>query len=189
MVRASKAQLTLLEANLSRGGDEASPILRATRRREDLPENQLERQIRDFLNWRGFISVRQHVGLFIPFRVVKQLQQGQISFEQAMRNIVKLGEEGASDWWSARPIIPAGSRALDGPHRWEAFFWEAKSPGKRPTDAQLEWLSRRRQVGLEATWFNQFQLQDRQAPACEPRDSHVFGVWFTEYFARKEGAR
>jgi hypothetical protein len=62
------------------------------------------------------------------------------------------------------------------------FFWEAKAPGKRPSAAQLEWMSRRRQVGLEATWFNQFAAADRPAEACEPRDSHVFEVWFLRYF-------
>jgi hypothetical protein len=189
MVRASKAQLTLLEANLSRGGDEAPPILRATRRREDLPENQLERQIKDFLSWRGFISVRQQVGTFLPLRVVKQLQQGQISFEQAMRNIVRLGEEGASDWWSARPIIPAGGRAQDGPHPWAGFFWECKAPGRKPSDAQLEWLAKRRAVGLEAAWFNQFGFRDRPAPVVEARDSNVFEVWWHGYFAKEGGAR
>jgi hypothetical protein len=187
MIRASKAQLELLERNLARGGDEAPPVLRTSRRREDLPENQLERQITDFLAWRGFISVRQHIGLFVPFRVVKQLQQGQISFEQAMRNIVRLGEEGASDWWSARPIIPAGGRAQDGPHPWQAFYWEAKATGKRPTDAQLAWLDKRRQVGLEATWFNQFGFRDRPAPVVDARESPVFEVWFYGYFNSSTG--
>ena len=61
-------------------------------------ENLLERQICDFLARRGFISIRQHVGTFLPLRVVKQLQLGQISFEQAMRNIVRHWRRGASDW-------------------------------------------------------------------------------------------
>jgi hypothetical protein len=187
MVRVSKKQLSLLQANLAGagGGNRAPTVIIAARRRENLPENVLEQQIRDFLAWRGFITVRQHVGTFLPFRVVKQLHTGQITFEQAMRNIVRIGDEGASDWWSARPIIPPGGRALDGPHPWQAFAWEAKAPGKRPTDAQSEWMSRRRQVGLEATWFNQFQAADRPSPACEPRDSHVFEVWFLEYFGRR----
>jgi hypothetical protein len=99
-----------------------------------------------------------------------------------MRNVVRIGEEGAADWWSARPVIPVGGRALDGPHPWAGFFWEAKAPGKRPNPAQLEWLDGRRHVGIEAWWFNQFQAADRPSPACEPRHSHVFETWFLGYF-------
>ena len=72
----------------------------------------------------------------------------------------------------------------DGPWPWQGFFWEAKAAGKRPSDAQLECISRRRQVGIEATWFNQFADADRPAAPCEPRDCHVFEVWFLEYFNR-----
>jgi hypothetical protein len=184
VIRVSKAQLTLLEANLAGGRGEQGPaVIPARRRREDLPENQLEQQIRDFLSWRGYISVRQHVGTFLPFRVVKQLQHGQITFEQALRNVVRIGEEGAADWWSVRPIIAAGKRPLDGPHPCSMFYWEAKAPGKRPTDAQLAWLEKRRQVGIEATWFNQFAAADRPSPVCEPRESHVFETWFCNYFS------
>jgi hypothetical protein len=168
VIRVSPAQLSLLEANLRAGG--TAPA--RGRRREDLPENLLERQICDFLAWRGFLSTRQHVGTFVPYRVLKQ----------AAGNVVRIGETGAADWWSARPIIPAGGRALDGPHSWQGFYWEAKAPGKKPSSAQLEWLERRRQVGFEAAWFSQFQAQDRASPACEPRESHVFETWFFGYF-------
>jgi hypothetical protein len=150
------------------------------------PGNKIEQQIRDFLAWRGFISIRQHVGTFLPFRVVKQLQHGEISFEHALRNVVRIGEEGAADWSSIRPAISVGGRALDGPHPWQAFHWEAKAPTRRPTEAQLAWIERRRQVGIEAVWFNQFEARDRPSPACEPRDSHVFEVWFSKYFWRHE---
>jgi hypothetical protein len=186
MIRVSQAQLTLLERNLTaaRSSNQAPASVTVRRRREDLPENVLEQQIRDFLAWHGFISIRQHVGTFLPFRVVKQLQAGQISFDQALRNVVRIGEEGAADWWSARPIIPPGGRALDGPHPWAAFYWECKAPNKRPTDAQLAWMEKRRQVGIEATWFNQFAAGDRPSPACEPRESYVFEVWFFQYFAK-----
>jgi hypothetical protein len=188
VIRVSPSQLKLLERNLERAADPADAPAEPRRRRPKawLPENILERQITDFLAWRGFINVRQHIGTFLPLRVVKQLQHGEISFEQAMRNIVRISEEGAADWLSLRPMIPPGGRALDGPHPWQGFFWEAKAPGRRPTDAQLAWIDRRRQVGLEATWFNQFQAHDRPSPACEPRDSHVFETWFSQYFTAKE---
>ena len=68
MVRASKSQLTLLEDNLARGDGQVPAAVRASRRRDQLPENQLEAQILDFLRWRGFISHRMHVGVFTPYR-------------------------------------------------------------------------------------------------------------------------
>jgi len=176
VIRVSPGQLSLLEANLRSGG--AAPA--RGRRREDLPENMLERQICDFLAWRGFATTRQHVGTFVPYRVLKQAAR-------VTRDVVRIGEPGAADWWSARPIIPPGGRAADGPWPWAGFFWEAKAPGKRPSPAQLAWLARRRQVGFEATWFNQFQAADRPPPACEPRDSPVFEIWFLNYFEKGRG--
>jgi hypothetical protein len=86
-----------------------------------------------------------------PVPLVKQLQQGQISFAQALRDVVKIGEAGTADWWSARPIIAPSGRALDGPWPWQAFYWEAKAPSKKPTDVQLEWMATRRQCGFEAS--------------------------------------
>jgi hypothetical protein len=47
-------------------------------------------------------------------------------------------------------------------------------------------VSRRRQVSIEAAWFNQFAAADRPAAVCEARDSHVFEVWFLEYFTRRQ---
>jgi hypothetical protein len=170
MIRVSPSQLSLLEANIRSGG--TAPA--GGRRRRDLPENVLERQITDFLAWRGFITTRQHVGTFVPYRVLKQAARGE-------HDVVRIGEKGAADWWSARPLIPPDGRATDGPWPWQAFFWEAKAPGKRPTDAQLAWIASRRQVGLEAAWFNQFEARERPSPACEPRESHVFEVWFSGY--------
>jgi len=180
VIRASKQQLSLLESNLRIGG-QVPVVITARRRREDLPENNLERQICDFLAWRGFISTRQHVGLFVPYRVLRQLQCGRLETESAARNVVKIGEEGIADWWSARPIISPGGRVQDGPWMWQGFFWEAKAPRKKPSAAQLAWLDRRRQVGLESAWFNQFEPEDRTPPAGEPRDSHVFTTWFFNY--------
>jgi hypothetical protein len=34
-------------------------------------------------------------------------------------------------------------------------------------------MDKRRQVGLEAAWFNQFSFKDRPAPVVEARESHV----------------
>jgi hypothetical protein len=182
MIRVTPAQLSLLELNLSRGGEPSRPRpQREARRKGDLPENQLERQIVDFLSWRGYVNLRQHVGLFTPWRIVRQG-----SLDEASRNVVRVGEVGAADWLSLRPVIAPGGRALDGPHLWQGFFWEAKAPGKRPAAAQLAWIDKRRQCGFEAAWFNQFAARDRPSTAVASRDSHVFETWFTGYFKRYE---
>jgi hypothetical protein len=179
LVRVSKAQLSLLTGNLvAARGDQAPAVISARRRREDLPENVLEAQIKHYLAWHGYTNIRQHVGTVTPYRVLQQLHWGQITLEQAARSIIYLGQKGMADWLALRPIVASGSRALDGPHPLAAFYWECKAPNKRPSDAQLAWMEKRRQVGLEATWFNQFAAADRPSPACEPRESHVFEVWF-----------
>jgi hypothetical protein len=89
-----------------------------------MPENMLERQISDFLALRGFTTTRQHVGTFVPYRV-----GGRLAPEAAARNIVRIGEEGMTDWWSARPNIPPGGRRSMGRTRGRA------SGGKRKPQA------------------------------------------------------
>jgi hypothetical protein len=190
LIRASKAQLNLLLANSAGArGEQVPAIVPVRRRREDLPENQLESQIQGFLNWRGFTTLRLHVGLYVPHRVFRQVLAGQLAAEAAARNVVRVGEEGMPDWWSARPIIPPDGRAQGGPWPWQAFFWEAKALSKKPSDAQLKWIERHKQVGLEAAWFNQFAAGDRPTEAVEPRDSHVFDTWFSRYFTAKNDSR
>jgi hypothetical protein len=81
--------------------------------------------------------------------------------------VVRQADHPARRPGAGRPALVAG------------IFWEGKAPGRHPTEAQLAWLERRRQVGFEATWFSQFQAQDRPSPVCEPRDSHVFETWFS----------
>src|SRR5215472_15602440 len=98
MIRVSKAQLSLLKANLARAGNPVGTPgePRPRRLKTWLPENVLECQIRDFLAWRGFSSTRQHVGTFVPYRVLRQLQSGRLAPEAAARNVVRIGEEGAA---------------------------------------------------------------------------------------------
>jgi hypothetical protein len=151
-----------------------------------LPENRLESQIQGFLNWRGFVTLRLHVGLFVPYRVLKQVLAGQLAPEAAAHSTIHIGETGMSDWWSARPVIAPGGRAQNGPWLWAGFFWECKAPANQPSPAQLDWLDKRRQCGFEAAWFNQFAAADRPSPAVEPQHSHVFEVWFLEYFTRRQ---
>ena len=89
MIRVSKAQLSLLKRNLARAAGPAGAPVAPRRAKAWLPENILERQITDFLAWRGFITTRQHVGTFLPYRVAKQIESGQLTPEAAAHNVVR----------------------------------------------------------------------------------------------------
>jgi hypothetical protein len=188
ILRVTQAQFNLFKRQLARAADPAGAPdePRRRRRREDLPENQIEARIVSYLAYRGFFNTRMHIGTFIPYRVLKQIHAGHLAPEQAERNIVRVNEKGAPDWWSARPIVEPGARPLDKPWPWQGFWWECKRPGVRPTEAQLAWLNRHQQLGLTAWWFNEFQASDRPSPPCQPHLSNVFVTWFEEYFAKED---
>jgi hypothetical protein len=98
--------MDLLKRNLdhARAGNQAPPaVIAGTRRRADLPENRLERQIRDSLAYHGFVSMRLHVGTFVPWRVLRAVAAGQMSLAEASRQIVTVNEKGTADWLSLRP--------------------------------------------------------------------------------------
>jgi hypothetical protein len=130
--------------------------------------------------WRGFITTRQHVATFVPpAGRVRPAPAGSgraqcCADRRRLRRRLVVGPANH----------PPGGRA-GRPASVAGILWEAKAPGKRPRDAQLAWVDRRRQVGLEAAWFNQGQLHDWSSPAVEPRESHVFEVWFLSYFTRR----
>lgn len=176
MIHITKGQFELLEQTPAKPPGKARP------RKQDLPENVLEKQICDYLAWRGFLNLRQHVGLFVPYRCAKTA---------AFHNVVNIGQEGMADWLSIRPAIDPGGSACEGPWLWQGFFWECKGPGRKPSAVQLEWLNKRRRCGFEAAWFNQFHSGDRRTKPCgaeakTPRDSYVFLTWFHDYFERRE---
>ena len=77
---------------------EALAHLRVAKRREDLPENQLEKQICDFLRFRRWQVRRNHVGLFVPYRVVQDLMAGR----KPKVTPIRMNEPGTADWFAVR---------------------------------------------------------------------------------------
>jgi hypothetical protein len=170
VIRLTEAQYRMLD---HRDDDRKPRRTRTQRERSEMPENVLERQITDTLAAHGYVNLRLHSGVYVPLRLAGTLA--------AVRNIVRIGTVGMPDWLSLRPALPPGSRVSDGPHFVKAVYWECKAPGRKPRPEQLAWLERHQQCGFEATWFHQFE-PDERPESCEARDSHCFLRWFRDYF-------
>jgi hypothetical protein len=161
MIRITEQQARLLfgrKATKVNGGGEPEQKVRRPRlrkRREDLPENQAVRQIRDFLAVRGWLTIRQQVGTFRTMDAA-----GTFRF-------IRVGEKGAADWSA---VLPAR-----GEHRTAAhfFFFEVKARGKKPSTDQLFWMEKVRAMGFMADWFD--GLSDGTRPFA-PWYAGVFGV-------------
>lgn len=140
MIRVTKSQAAMLFDNQRRSTTKAAGSPRVRRPKAELPENILEAQITSFLRAKGWYLKRCHVGLFVPFSILRNPGQ-------AVRHI-SIGEKGESDWMAYRGPDSSGVCEL--------FFWEAKAPGKKPSAEQLTWLSNRRALGFLADWFDDF---------------------------------
>lgn len=111
---------------------------RIQKRREELPENQLEQQCLDYARLLGLIPVRQHVGLFVPLEAAKR----------GVFRPVNIGTKGMCDW---RFELPGTDRV---PLRF--FESEFKAAGKYPTRDQYEYVEVRCRQGVCAIWFSTF---------------------------------
>ena len=152
-------------AALKKGaGAERTGSSRATRRREDLPENQLEKQICDFLRIRRWQVRRNHVGLFVPYRVAMELMAGRKPAGHVYKlTPIRINEPGTADWFAVRC----------GPKQRVEFFWfECKASGKPPTVKQVRWLWDQNLMALFAEWFDGF----------EGEAAHDFVRWYGERF-------
>lgn len=135
MIRISEAQARLLfEPTAAKGAP------RVRKPRADLPENQLESQIRMYLGSQGWTVLRRHVGTFVPYHAMAQ--------GRAHANVVRIGEPGESDWLCSRPTAVLGQV--------QQFSLETKAPGARPSQVQELWMLRQRAGGFIAVWFDDF---------------------------------
>jgi len=147
MQRVSPEQYSLLRRNA-----EGKPVLRVPgtkrarvkKRTEDLPENQLEKLVTDYLRHHGWTCTKQHAGFF------KKFVGGKMTG-------FTIGEKGQADWRAERPVIPPGSRlSKTSCFRVELFYFETKAPGKKPEAHQQLWLDRRQLTGITTGWFSSF---------------------------------
>jgi hypothetical protein len=137
------SRVTLTEkqfAVLGKRKPRAKGAHRIKKRKEDLPENQLEKQCLDFLRIRGWIVDRQQSGLF----------------RAPWGGYVRVGEKGCFDWIALRPF-----RLLTKPEDKamtlsDVLYLELKAPGKKPNVHQLAWARRRRVAGFLCICFAEF---------------------------------
>jgi hypothetical protein len=95
----------------------------------ELSENDVEAQMREYFARRGWIVIRQHVGLF-------KSRAGQY---------IKIGEKGMTDYLVLRPVRPGVCLTV---------YVEVKRPGAVPSEDQVRWMRRARAMGNYAESFD-----------------------------------
>lgn len=121
----------------------AKPVVKRSRRKpSDLPENQVAAQVCGFLRAKGWIVTRQQSGLF--------------SRPYDANSRIAVGERGCADWRAEKPVFDEGVTPGGTARYHSLFYFELKSPGKKPRPDQLAWLESRRRTGTEARWFDSF---------------------------------
>jgi len=156
-IRVTEDQAKLLfggRAPSKRGGP------RVQTKRDDLPENRVESQILGFLQAKGWIVRRNHVGTYIPYWAAMKITEGQ---PLSHSNVIKIGQKGEADYTLIRPIADIRFAV-------EMFDLEIKAPGETPKPHQIEWMRRRTMLGFFAVWFDSY-------------DS--FRVWYDSLFSRE----
>lgn len=130
---------------------------RVKKRKQDLPENQVEGQVTQFLRSRGWFVERQHVGTFVAYRVLVALRKAECDAdrEKALRGAipVRIGEKGKPDWVATRRCSGSGGGLM--PHL--AFEFEIKAPGKRLSPEQAEYIRKAIALKRNAYWWDSFE--------------------------------
>ena len=125
MVRASESQLKMFQANAS--GKPSAKKPRIKKRREDLPENIIEKQLCDFLSAHGWRCIRLLAGTF-------KWMHGQ--------GVVTGAMPGTPDW-----LVIRGA---------EYFMLEAKASGGKLRDSQQVWIRQARQESIPVVVANNY---------------------------------
>ena len=146
-VQMSEAQFALLFPDAGKPRAATTRLAGPRKRREELPENILEEQIKGFLEVRGWVLLRQHVRTVVDWHQLA----GKDVVKVATLHPSRIGEKGASDWVAVRPAEgqPRGFVQL--------FYFETKAPGKKPNPHQRLYLEKRAACGFLAAWFDDFE--------------------------------
>jgi hypothetical protein len=151
IVRASRAQAELFLRNAAQASgapprqqEPQQPKPRQKKRREELPENIVEGQIKDFLELRHWTLIRQHVGLFVPWHYFIK----RIWVRVSTLRPVSMGEKGMSDWAAVRVQQPGDPLQF--------FYYEAKASGSTPSPEQRQWLEQKHARGFICGWFDDY---------------------------------
>ncbi len=156
MIRVTKEQFALFKKRVGKKTGK-SAVPRQRKRRDELPENQLEKAILDFLRYRNWTITRNHVGRYVGIGPLTAIIKSgrRLTWAAIGSSVVQMGEVGQADYTASRPmpvtqLMPL-SRASGACQR---FHFECKAPGKEPSAEQLEWLRRARANGEVADWFD-----------------------------------
>jgi hypothetical protein len=106
-----------------------------------LSENDVERQICDFLRRYGWYAVRNHVGAFVPYAKHMRAMAGKAL---GRKDIVAINEEGTADWLFTHGAFPP-------------IWVEVKAPGKTPSTKQLLFLEKMRLLNMFAVWTDRYE--------------------------------
>lgn len=124
----------------------------APKKKRERPEHEVEEQIKKFLQSRGWVIVRNHVGTFVGVgRLIAMLKAGKpIRMEDMGPLMVRIGEKGTADFKAERVLRGHGFAAV------QQVYYEVKGPGEKPKPHQMDWLRTRAQLGFSAAWFDSF---------------------------------
>ena len=177
-VRMTPGQFALFE-NKTKAPPKPGATPRVRRPPSEWPENILEAKIRTFLEASGWIVTRNHVGTYVPYRVLMALADGKMTIEQAKRGPVRIGQKGDPDYSAERPIVPAGEKLFAGVRAWpvERFYFEPKGANK-PSPEQLFAIKLKQAAGIACDWFDSFEDDD---------DGHSFLPWYRARFGWRAG--
>lgn len=174
-------QFALFQSNLNR----EAPAKGAKRptltkdERDALPENQVKKQCIDFLEAIGFEVFRNHVGVYVPYRIYAALNEW-IDKQEGPRpraggwDVVTVNEKGTPDWKAERMLRTR-------PGIVERFWIELKAPGKTPSKNQWAWIRKHRPLGHLVEYFDCLEDEDGF------NDGHALVPWVKKHFARSPG--
>ena len=160
-VRVTEAQAAELFGRTVAGLDTLrtqKPAKRPARRRESLPENQVEAQILGFLRARGWLVERQQAGVVIGIGpLLAALDRGQpITRELLYRSMIRQGENGRADWVAVRAaeLIQGAGEFV---RLYQRIEIEVKAPGKKPSPEQAKYLRDRQACGFLCGWWDSIE--------------------------------
>jgi hypothetical protein len=107
-----------------------------------LSENDIEAQVRDFLESLGWMRLRNHVGLWTPAATAHRAidrEDKREGHKLIDSNVAQMHPEAFPDWAWVHSHYPV-------------LFLEVKAPGKKPTDKQQLWLDKLKAAHFLATW-------------------------------------
>lgn len=113
-----------------------------------MTENGIEKQVITFMQSRGWRATRNHVGVF-------KTQYG---------GTISIGIKHFPDWTFTRGNLAFSGQA-------DLIHFEAKAPGKRPNNGQLEKLASLNHLGELAIWASSLEMFKLQYLGSFPDDA------------------